>query len=112
MLEPKEVTNLLDKIRSASNSLLELVKAKGGIGLDVRIGLEAIKTPVVKLLDIQAEHRAQLTQLIPHFAPALADVYHAVAETGSAIDPKKRPDLYKLAEEVNSLLQSLDGRPI
>jgi hypothetical protein len=112
MFDPKEVTNLLDETRNASNSLLALVKAKAGIGLDVKIGLSAIKTPVVKLLDIQAKHRVELTQLIPNLPLSLADAYHAVAETGSEIDPKKRPDLYELAEEVNSLLRSLNEPPM
>jgi hypothetical protein len=93
MLDPKEVSNLLDGIRNASNSLLNSVNAKAGIALDVKAGLEAIKTQLVKLLDIQAEHREELKQIIQHFAPSLREAYDAVSEAGSAIDTKKRPDL-------------------
>jgi hypothetical protein len=52
MFDPKEVTKLLDDIRSASNSLLNLVKPQAGNRLDVKARLEAVRTPVVKLLDI------------------------------------------------------------
>jgi hypothetical protein len=111
MFDPKEVTNLLDDIRSASNSLLNLVKPQAGNRLDVKARLEAVRTPVVKLLDIQAQHREEVKQIIPHFAPSLREAYDAVSEAGAAIDPKKHPDLDQLAQEINSLLRSLDESP-
>ena len=111
MPDPKEIKNLLDDIESASKSLISLVKARAGLAFDVEARLEAIKTRVLKLLDIQSGHREEVEQIIPHFAPHLRAAYEAVSEAGSAIDPKNRPDFDRSSQELNKLLRSLDEPP-
>jgi hypothetical protein len=115
VLEPTQIAasvrRLLEEIRGASNSLLTLVKARGGIGLDLQARLEQITWSLLELVELKAKYRDEVREIVPNFALQLRDAYEAVSEAGAAIDHRKRPDLDEMAQEANHLLRTLDEPP-
>jgi hypothetical protein len=115
VLEPIQIAasvrRLLEEIRGASNLLLTLVKARGGIGLDLQARLEQITWSLLELVELQAKYRDEVREIVPNFALQLRYANEAVSEAGAAIDHRKRPDLDEMAQAANHLLRTLDESP-
>jgi hypothetical protein len=107
VLDPEQislsVTRLLEEIRCASNSLLKLAKPHG---LALKMGLQSVRKPLLELLDLQVANQEEVGRFVPHFAPKLADAYHALAHAEA--HHRDRSDLDMLTRQVSDLLGSLD----
>jgi hypothetical protein len=105
----KLVKRLLDQIQSAALSLMRLLKAPGGGGLDLESRLDQISFPLLELVELQARHPDEVRMIVPIFAVELRDAYQVVSDARVAIDHRKRTDLDEMLQEMHELLRSLDA---
>ena len=102
------VTHLLDEICGASTAAMMAARSSTAIPVDLKNALENVRNLVRELLELQAQHQEEVKRLYPHFRLEKQWAVEAVLDIRTVFEVCNRPDLDKLAREVNELLRSLD----